>query len=105
VEQLKFAPAPAGGTIEVCARQCEDQVDLIVTDQGPGISPEDRAYVFEPFYRGQTLANGLVKGTGIGLSIVKDHVQAHGGSVEIIENVPGTQLRVRLPLLRLKAQA
>ena len=102
---IKFSPY--GGTIEVRAQQGNSQVDLTVTDQGPGIAADDRAYVFEPFYQGRTAANGRLKGTGIGLSIVKDHVQAHGGSIEIMEdgNSPGTRLRVRLPVLNKQAQA
>lgn len=101
---IKFSPY--GGTIDVHVRQREGEVDLTVSDQGPGIAVDDRAYVFEPFYQGRTAASGLVKGTGIGLSIVKDHAQAHGGSVEIVDdnesgagNAPGTRLRVRLPAL------
>ena len=107
---IKFSPH--GGTIEIRARQTHDQVDLTVSDQGPGIAADDRAYVFEPFYQGRAAASGLVKGTGIGLSLVKDHAQAHGGSVEIVEHddngdghATGTRLRVRLPVLNRQAQA
>jgi two-component system sensor histidine kinase GlrK len=104
---IKFSPQ--GGTIEVCARQRDGQLDLTVSDQGPGIAAHDRAYVFEPFFQGRAAANGLVKGTGIGLSIVKDHAQAHGGSVAIEDgndngDSPGARLRVRLPLLDLQVQ-
>ena len=97
---IKFSPR--GGRIEIRARQRDGQVDLTVSDQGPGIAPDDRAMVFEPFYQGRNAASGLVKGTGIGLSIVKDHAEAHGGSVEIVDNHSehGTQFRVRLPTLR-----
>jgi two-component system sensor histidine kinase GlrK len=102
--------SPNDGTIEIRAHQHDDQVDLTVIDEGPGIAPEDRAHVFEPFYQGRTAASGLVKGTGIGLSIVKDHAQAHGGSVEIVDNVDdsdkrGARLRVRLPVLNMQTPA
>jgi two-component system sensor histidine kinase GlrK len=102
---IKFSPH--GGTIEVRAQQRGDQVDLTVSDQGPGIAADERAQVFEPFYQGRSAANGLVKGTGIGLSIVKDHAEAHGGSVEVIDDASarGARLRVRLPLLPVRAQA
>lgn len=104
---IKFSPQ--GGSIDVRARQRGGELDLTVSDQGPGIAPDERAYVFEPFYQGRTTANGLVKGTGIGLSIVKDHAQAHGGSVEIVddagEHAAGAHLRVRLPLLYLQVTA
>jgi two-component system sensor histidine kinase GlrK len=104
---IKFSPQ--GGTIAVHARQRGGELDLTVSDQGPGIAPDDRAHVFEPFYQGRAAGNGLVKGTGIGLSIVRDHARAHGGSVEIVDGgapgAPGTQLRVRLPLLKLQVEA
>jgi two-component system sensor histidine kinase GlrK len=103
---IKFSPQ--GGTIEVQARQQDGELDLTVSDQGPGIAPDDRASVFEPFYQGRATANGLIKGTGIGLSLVKDHAQAHGGSVEIVDDGhsnAGARLRVRLPMLNLQAQA
>ena len=102
---IKFSPH--GGTIQVRARQRDDQLDLTVTDQGPGIAAADRAHVFEPFFQGQTAASGRVKGTGIGLSIVRDHAHAHGGSVEIMEDadLPGTRLCVRLPALNVQVPA
>jgi two-component system sensor histidine kinase GlrK len=102
---IKFSPA--GGTIVIGAKRCGAQVHLSVADHGPGISPEDRTHIFEPLYQGKTMATGLVKGSGIGLSIVKDFAQAHGGSVEIVDTAPttGTQFRVRLPLLQAEGQA
>jgi two-component system sensor histidine kinase GlrK len=54
--------------------------------------------VFEPFYRGQYAADALVKGTGIGLSVVREYAQMHGGSAEIVDDGPGAHIRVRLPL-------
>jgi two-component system sensor histidine kinase GlrK len=104
---IKFSPH--GGTIDIQVRQRDGEVDLTVSDQGPGIAAHDRAYVFEPFYQGKqgAAASGLVKGTGIGLSLVKDHAQAHGGSVEIVDGgyTRGTQLRVRLPALHRQVPA
>ena len=93
---IKFSPA--GGTISLSARQVESRVVIDVADQGPGIAPEERKLVFEPFYRGQYAADALVKGTGIGLSVVREHAQMHAGSVEIIDNEPGSRFRIQLPL-------
>jgi two-component system sensor histidine kinase GlrK len=93
---IKFSPA--GGTISLIARQVETRVVIDVADQGPGIAPEERKLVFEPFYRGQYAADALVKGTGIGLSVVREHAQMHGGSVEIIDSQPGSRFRIQLPL-------
>jgi two-component system sensor histidine kinase GlrK len=93
---IKFSPA--GGAISVSAVEVENAVEIEVADQGPGIAPEERKLVFEPFYRGQYAADALVKGTGIGLSVVREYAQMHGGSAEILDNGPGARIRVRLPL-------
>jgi two-component system sensor histidine kinase GlrK len=93
---IKFSPA--GATITVQATQLADAIQIDVADQGPGISPEERKLVFEPFYRGQYAADALVKGTGIGLSVVREYAQMHGGSAEIVDDGPGAHIRIRLPL-------
>jgi two-component system, NtrC family, sensor histidine kinase GlrK len=71
-----------------------------VTDAGPGIPPAERERVFDPFYRGRSVAGGPLRGSGIGLSIVRDYAQAHGGTVEVVDDATqsGARLRVTLPL-------
>jgi len=55
--------------------------------------------VFEAFYQGATPQGGLVRGTGIGLSVVQEFVQAHGGTIEIVDGeFPGAHFKVRLPI-------
>jgi two-component system sensor histidine kinase GlrK len=93
---IKFSPT--GGTISVSARRVGEQVELDVADEGPGIAPEERALVFEPFYRGRNAADALVKGTGIGLSVVREYAQMHGGAAEVVDENRGAHIRVRLPL-------
>lgn len=93
---VKFSPP--GGVIRVAARRVGAEFLLEVSDEGPGIAPEERERVFEPFYQGRGQAAGPVRGTGVGLSVVKEYVAAHGGSVEIAETARGACLRVRLPL-------
>ncbi|HYC47275.1 MAG TPA: ATP-binding protein [Burkholderiales bacterium] len=93
---IKFSPQ--GGTISVAARRIDGEVEIEVVDEGPGIAPEERALVFEPFYRGRHAADALVKGTGIGLSVVREYAQMHGGSAEVVDGAPGAHIRVRLPL-------
>ena len=93
---IKFSPA--GGTIRVQLRRRGVDVVVDVMDEGPGILPEDRSRVFEPFYQGGSEYTGPVKGTGLGLAIVREYVGAHHGSVEIIvDGNPGAHLRVILP--------
>jgi two-component system sensor histidine kinase GlrK len=82
----------------VTARRAGDDVELEVLDDGPGIAPEERSLVFEPFYRGRNASDALVKGTGIGLSVVREYAQMHGGSAEVVERGRGAHIRVRLPL-------
>lgn len=95
---IKFSPA--GGTIAISARSDGRRLLLEVLDEGPGITPEDRAYVFDPFYKGRQGVNGRVKGTGIGLSVVREYAAAHGGSVEVTDDGRGRGacLRISLPL-------
>ncbi len=95
---IKFSPP--GGVIKMDLHTSNEELVLDVIDQGPGILPGDQPHVFEPFYQGRVESLGPVKGSGLGLSIVRDHVMAHGGSAEIIANqgAGGTHFRVRLPL-------
>lgn len=93
---IKFSPG--GGVIEISARCAGMWLELSVADSGPGIAPDDVPHIFDPFYQGRNNAVGLVKGTGIGLSVVKEYVAAHGGSVEIVARDRGALLRVKLPL-------
>ncbi len=94
---LKYSPR--GGTIYIHAKQDRDVLVLDVADTGPGISKEERGAIFEAFYSGSAPTAGHLKGTGIGLSVVNEFVQAHGGSIEIHDGVfPGAHFRVRLPL-------
>jgi two-component system, NtrC family, sensor histidine kinase GlrK len=94
---IKFTPR--GGTICIHARAEREQLVLDVMDSGPGIPPEERNRIFEAFYQGKTPQGGHVKGTGIGLSVVTEFVNAHGGSIEILEaKTGGAHFRVRLPM-------
>ncbi len=95
---------PRSGTIHILARAEGDQLVLEVADSGPGIPPEERKQVFEAFYTGKAPA-GHIRGTGIGLSVVMEFVNAHGGEIEIVDGVwPGAHFRIRMPL-RATAQA
>ena len=89
---------PRSGTIHIRARADQSTLLLEVADSGPGIPPEERKQVFEAFYTGKAPA-GNIKGTGIGLSVVMEFVNAHGGQIEIVEGEwPGAHFRIRMPL-------
>jgi two-component system, OmpR family, sensor histidine kinase KdpD len=89
--------SPPGSPITVQAARWEDEVQVRISDRGPGVPPEDRERVFEPFVRG----DGQVpeSGTGLGLSIVRAIVAAHGGIVGIgAAPGGGASVIVTLPL-------
>lgn len=93
---VKFTPED--GTIHVRARRDDSHLVIDVADTGPGIPAEERQRIFEAFYQGATPQGGLVRGTGIGLSVVQEFVQAHGGTIEVVDGeFPGAHFRVRLP--------
>ena len=93
---VKFSPERE--RVRIVARLDGDALELDVIDQGQGIPPAERSRIFDPFYQGSYVGAGPVRGTGIGLSVVKEYVFAHGGSVEVLESRQGAHFRVRLPL-------
>jgi len=88
--------SPAGSTITIRARRDGGDVELEVEDRGEGIPKELREQVFEPFFT----TKGPGKGTGLGLAIVHRIVVAHGGSIRIDGNEPGTRFTIRVPAAR-----
>jgi PAS domain S-box-containing protein len=80
--------SPDGGRIEVRGKVRPDEVVVVVTDQGVGIPATEQARIFEPFYRVDNALSRETFGTGLGLSLVKAIVEAHGGRVWV-ESEPG----------------
>ena len=66
-------------------------------DHGRGVAPEDALRIFEPFYQGRRQPAGAGKGNGIGLSIVREYVAAHHGSVQLLASDIGAHFRIELP--------
>ncbi|MCC6187481.1 MAG: hypothetical protein IT318_00490 [Anaerolineales bacterium] len=94
---------PAGGTVAVGAGVAGSEVWIRVGDTGPGIAPQDHEHIFEPLYRGQT-GRRFPQGMGLGLTIARDLIQAHGGRLTL-DSAPGlgSQFTVWLPLSPLAA--
>ncbi len=90
--------SPNGATVRIAMTMGGEAARLTVQDQGEGISDEDRAYVFEPFYRGDPSRSRKSGGTGLGLSICRAICERVGGSIEIANNTAGGALvTVTLP--------
>ncbi len=101
--QNAIVHTPSGGTVEMAARVVGKRAEIVVTDTGTGIADRDRDRVFDRFARGTDAessdASGR-RGFGIGLSLVRDVVERHGGRVEVAEtSAAGTTMRLDLPLL------
>jgi signal transduction histidine kinase len=91
--------SPNGSSVQISCRTHEGAAELIVSDNGRGIAPEDRERVFERFYR---VVGNDSTGSGLGLSIVRSISGLHGGSVRAQAGPggSGTAIIVRLPLRR-----
>jgi signal transduction histidine kinase len=90
---------PEGGQIEVKARAENDQAVIWVSDNGKGMTDEQLSNLFQLYYRTEDARQSKVKGTGLGLFIVKTLVDAHHGRIEVASKPgQGTTFTVRLPL-------
>jgi two-component system sensor histidine kinase GlrK len=90
--------SPKGGTIHLHGSAGEDVFQLDLADTGPGIPNDERGRIFDAFYTGKA-PSGHVKGTGIGLSVVLEFVNAHQGTIEIVDGeFPGAHFRLRMPM-------
>jgi two-component system phosphate regulon sensor histidine kinase PhoR len=91
--------SPGGGDVVVRLEVDVDRVELTVSDTGIGIEAADRDRLFSRFFRGRHAQEQSIQGVGLGLSIVKSIVEAHGGRIEVdSEPGKGSVFRVRLPL-------
>ncbi|WP_185202161.1 ATP-binding protein [Glaciihabitans sp. INWT7] len=100
---IKFSHS--GGEVDVATSCTEEEVQLVISDTGPGIPPEDVERVFERFYRSPAEALRVIPGTGLGLPIVKSLVERHGGRIALTSDhvAGGTTVTVTMP--RMKSSA
>jgi len=90
---------PAGGTVRLACRRLDKWVELVVADSGEGIAAEHLGHVFDRFYRVDTARDRSRGGSGIGLSIARALVEAHGGTIRVnsLGAGTGTTFTVLLP--------
>ena len=101
---IKFTPK--GGIITIRAYQTPSSFVLEFGDTGPGIPEEESPRIFEAFFQGRREQGGQVAGTGIGLSVVLECIQAHEGSVELVDSneFTGAHFRIDIPQKRASGQ-
>jgi signal transduction histidine kinase len=92
-----------GGYIGVTAVLDEEgrqpEIEVQVADHGPGIPEDEMSDIFKPFFRGATAQATQVRGSGLGLSLVREIVEAHGGNISVkSEDGTGAVFTVRLPV-------
>ncbi|MDZ8067466.1 MAG: PAS domain-containing protein [Nostoc sp. DedQUE08] len=101
---IKFTPK--GGRVETRLERVDDRVQIIVSDTGKGINPDFLPYIFESFRQEDVSITRKYGGLGLGLAIVRQLVEAHGGT--ITADSPGVGLgatfRVQLPLLNVEPE-
>jgi len=86
---------PASGSISLTMHDQPDQLQVVVSDSGPGIPSEAREKIFERFYRLETSRSS--PGNGLGLSLVSAIINLHHGRIELSDNQPGLKLAITLP--------
>ncbi|HVB57792.1 MAG TPA: ATP-binding protein [Candidatus Acidoferrales bacterium] len=94
---LKYSPS--GSPVSVSARQDDGRVVVSVADGGPGISEQEQSRIFKKFYKGKSDEN--LKGTGMGLSIAREVMSAHGQEILVAsQQGKGSEFFVSLPVAR-----
>ena len=101
---IKFTPK--GGFVMFRANKTANSFVMEFADTGPGIPSEESPRIFEAFFQGRQEQGGQVAGTGIGLSVVLECIQAHNGSVRLIDSneYSGAHFRIEIPQKRATAQ-
>ena len=97
-----YQAMPDGGTLHIATRQVGSELQVIFTDTGVGIPPENVQNIFDPFFTTKEVGEG----TGLGLSVSYGIVKAHGGDIEVESQAgKGTTFVIKLPLEKSEGDA
>jgi signal transduction histidine kinase len=88
---------PEGGHVEISAKKIVGGVELAICNSGPGISDADLPFIFERFFRADRSRSREQGGAGIGLAIVKELIEAHGGQIDAESGNGLTRIWLQLP--------
>ena len=92
--------SPDGGEINISSLLINEQLQLCISDQGIGIEKENQSKIFDAFYQGPPPKTSIIKGSGLGLTIVKELLLRLNGNIEVINapnNAQGTTIQITLP--------
>ncbi|MDJ1114438.1 sensor histidine kinase [Microbacterium dauci] len=88
------------GTVSVDARAAGSSIDIVIGDDGIGMTPEDVERMFTPYFRAQSVQDDGITGTGLGMGITRDIVESHGGNITVESALgKGTTVSISLPLV------
>ena len=90
---------PAGGHVDIVLATAQDgRAEVVVADTGSGMSPDDVARLFQPYFRSERAERSGIPGTGLGMVVVQDVVTAHGGTIDVDSALGrGTRMFLRFP--------
>lgn len=90
--------SPLNSQVKIIWAIVEENFELSILDEGSGVPEEDQDKIFQPFYQGDSsLKDGPLKGSGIGLSVVKEFLNLHQGCIELKPTFKGACFNIKLP--------
>jgi signal transduction histidine kinase len=93
--------APEGAQVRLAAAKVGDEVEFVVSDNGPGLDDDQLEHVFDRFWRADSTETQTVGGTGLGLAIAKSLVELHGGAIAASSSPgDGATFRFVLPIAK-----
>jgi signal transduction histidine kinase len=90
----------AGNVVAIRVELINQDLAVNVDDAGPGVALEEKEQIFQRFFRGRAAHDrGIARGTGLGLALVRDHVQAFGGTINVLDSPDGgARFQILLPV-------